>query len=190
LQLIADWHAQQPESKALIVSDTVTEGVVLEALRYGARGFLLKTCPLEMVAKAIRVVHSGDFWIRRKTLVHLVQNFCPVDTFPLQKPPEQDKIRRNTDKDRDGIATPAPENEIQQATPPASSYLRQGEDNLTDREQEIVYQVSRGLSNKEIAKTLGVSDKTVKTHLHTVFSKLKIRRRMDLMIPPDRRYYC
>lgn len=53
---------------------------------------------------------------------------------------------------------------------------------LTDREQEIVKWVIHGMTNKEIAARLGISDKTVKAHLSNIFSKLKISRRLQLTL--------
>lgn len=53
---------------------------------------------------------------------------------------------------------------------------------LTDREQEIVRWVIQGMTNKEIAAKLKISDKTVKAHLSNVFSKLKISRRLQLAL--------
>lgn len=53
---------------------------------------------------------------------------------------------------------------------------------LTDREQEIVGWVIQGMTNKEIAARLEISDKTVKTHLSNIFSKLKINRRLELAL--------
>ena len=55
-------------------------------------------------------------------------------------------------------------------------------DTLTDREQEIVKWVTQGMTNKEIASRLGISDKTVKTHVRNVFNKLKISRRLELLL--------
>jgi DNA-binding NarL/FixJ family response regulator len=46
------------------------------------------------------------------------------------------------------------------------------EHRLTPREEEILHLIGRGLSNKEIARDLEISDKTVKTHLHHVYVKL------------------
>ena len=51
---------------------------------------------------------------------------------------------------------------------------------LTRREREIVRWACRGLTNKEIARQLAISDATVKTHLQHIFSKLNITRRMQL----------
>ena len=55
-------------------------------------------------------------------------------------------------------------------------------DNLTDREQEVVKWVVQGRTNKEIGAELGISEKTVKTHLSNIFSKLKVGRRLQLLL--------
>lgn len=54
--------------------------------------------------------------------------------------------------------------------------------NLTDREKEVVKCVIQGLTNKEIAAQLGISDKTVKRHLSNIFSKLKVSRRLHILL--------
>ncbi|MFB6420355.1 MULTISPECIES: response regulator transcription factor [Bradyrhizobium] len=51
---------------------------------------------------------------------------------------------------------------------------------LTPREVQIVRLVSEGMSNKEIARTLDVSQGTVKVHLHNIFQKLEITNRTVL----------
>jgi ATP/maltotriose-dependent transcriptional regulator MalT len=48
---------------------------------------------------------------------------------------------------------------------------------ITPRELEILEAVAAGLSNKEIADRLFVSENTVKTHAARVFAKLSARRR-------------
>ncbi len=52
---------------------------------------------------------------------------------------------------------------------------------ITDRERTIIHYAAHGLTNKEIARELGISDKTVKAHLSHVFRKLEIHRRLDLV---------
>ncbi|NOJ50766.1 LuxR C-terminal-related transcriptional regulator [Bradyrhizobium archetypum] len=51
---------------------------------------------------------------------------------------------------------------------------------LTHRESQIVRLVSGGLSNKEIARQLNISQGTVKVHLHNIFQKLEISNRTVL----------
>lgn len=51
---------------------------------------------------------------------------------------------------------------------------------LTKREQQIVDGVARGLRNKEIARQLNISEKTVKSHLNNIFQKLGLAGRFAL----------
>ena len=53
---------------------------------------------------------------------------------------------------------------------------------FTSREREIVTLLSAGLTNKEIAKELNVSIETVKKHLRTIFLKLGVRRRTQVVL--------
>jgi two-component system nitrate/nitrite response regulator NarL len=48
---------------------------------------------------------------------------------------------------------------------------------LTRREKEIIPFIARGLTNKEIARSLGLGPSTVKNHVHNILEKLQLRRR-------------
>jgi DNA-binding NarL/FixJ family response regulator len=50
---------------------------------------------------------------------------------------------------------------------------------LSGRETEILCGVSRGLSNRAIAKELWLSDQTVKFHLHNIYRKLEVANRTE-----------
>jgi DNA-binding NarL/FixJ family response regulator len=50
---------------------------------------------------------------------------------------------------------------------------------LTNREREIVALIERGLSNKEIARQLGIELPTVKNHVHHILAKLSVGRRSE-----------
>jgi RNA polymerase sigma factor (sigma-70 family) len=54
--------------------------------------------------------------------------------------------------------------------------------NLTQRETEIIRSIENGLSNKEIAKRFSITEKTIKAHLNSIFRKLGLRRRYQLIV--------
>jgi DNA-binding NarL/FixJ family response regulator len=62
------------------------------------------------------------------------------------------------------------------ATPP------QPAEPLTHREEEVLLEVARGLSNAEIARALHISLSTVKTHLASLMQKLHARNRVEIAI--------
>ncbi len=55
-------------------------------------------------------------------------------------------------------------------------------DSLSEREQEVTALACMGYRNYEIAKTLGISHETVKTHLQNVFIKFDIHSRKELRL--------
>ncbi len=69
------------------------------------------------------------------------------------------------------------------ATPPLA-----WPDTLTEREREIIRLVGQGLSNKEIADTLSISDSTVRYHMTNIFDKVGVPNRhgkfvLKLLVP-------
>ncbi|MFC7371716.1 response regulator [Fictibacillus iocasae] len=63
-----------------------------------------------------------------------------------------------------------------------SSKVKREENDLTDREQEVLIGLVEGLSNKEIAEKLFISDKTVKIHVSKIFKKLNVKSRSQAVI--------
>ncbi|WP_170006503.1 response regulator [Bacillus fonticola] len=53
---------------------------------------------------------------------------------------------------------------------------------LTEREKEVLQCLVQGLSNKEIADRLFISDKTVKIHVSKIFKKLNVKSRSQVVI--------
>ena len=55
-------------------------------------------------------------------------------------------------------------------------------DLLSAREQDVAKAVAAGKSNKEVARELDITERTVKAHLSAVFDKLHVRDRLHLVL--------
>ena len=53
---------------------------------------------------------------------------------------------------------------------------------ITNREKCVINYVCKGLSNKEIAKELNITDYTIKKHVSSILHKLKLKNRKDIII--------
>ena len=55
-------------------------------------------------------------------------------------------------------------------------------ESLTDREREVIALIGEGLKNKQVGERLFISETTVTHHLSSVFSKLEVSDRLELII--------
>jgi DNA-binding NarL/FixJ family response regulator len=92
----------------------------------------------------------------------------------LLKDTESDALRRSIRAASEGQVQLSPE-----AAARLMRELRSPEDPepLTERETEVLRLVAAGRSNKEIARDLGIGEKTVKTHVSNVLGKLGVQSR-------------
>jgi DNA-binding NarL/FixJ family response regulator len=140
--------------RSLILTTFDLDEYVYAALRAGASGFLLKdTLPADLLG-AIRVVAAGDALLAPSVTRRLIGEF--TRTAPAAGPAGDGG---GPGAGRGGLARL-----------------------LTERELEVLTMVARGLSNAEIAGTLGISPATAKTHVAHLLSKLDARDRIQLVI--------
>ena len=59
---------------------------------------------------------------------------------------------------------------------------RMRDDRISAREQEIVELLCQGMTNKQIAETLFISETTVKTHVSNILTKLNLHDRMQIIV--------
>ncbi len=71
-----------------------------------------------------------------------------------------------------------------QALPSSATTEKNGDwsKTLTDREEQVARTLAGGASNKEIARALGITDRTVKAHVGAILEKLQVRDRLQLSL--------
>jgi DNA-binding NarL/FixJ family response regulator len=142
--------ASYPGTEIVVLTTHADEASILDALGAGARGYLTKDAGIAEIARAVQAAAA------HQTLLDPVvqQQLLAAATARPQPPASQGEEAGG------------------QARPPATL-----PDDLTPREAEVLTLIAGGLSNREIAAKLFVSEATVKTHINHVFSKISVRDR-------------
>lgn len=128
---------EMPHVQIVMLTVSESEENLFEAIKLGARGYLLKDVGAEELLRVLRGLSHGETYVAPGIAARILQEF---------------------------------------ARPSRTS------DALSGREQEVLKLVTEGLSNKEIARSLGISPSTAKNHLRNIMEKLHVRNRVEAAI--------
>lgn len=81
LDLLREVPTFSPETRIIALSDGEIADDVVEAMRQGARGFLDKQSPVDLLLKCVRKVHSGEIWLNGRlteAVLHAFGTLQPV----------------------------------------------------------------------------------------------------------------
>ena len=79
--LIPAIRQKSPQSKVILLTDRATEGRTLEALSYGARGYLDRSMVAKFLPRAVRVVDAGEAWVPRKMVAKIMDRLAGLTTW-------------------------------------------------------------------------------------------------------------
>ncbi|HQZ72119.1 MAG: response regulator [Anaerolineae bacterium] len=131
LTAIRHIRAAHPDTEVIAVTSVLEDTAIIDAVRAGAIGYLLKDTEAQELCRAIKAAAAGQVQLSPQAAARLVREVHAPDS------PEQ----------------------------------------LSPRELEVLRLIARGLSNREIAQELVISEKTVKTHASSILSKLGLASR-------------
>ena len=136
LKVVEEVTERYPSTKVLVLANTLSEMIVVEALRRGANGYLCKDdVKADELGKGIKAIQDGET-VLGKGVGNLVAH--------------------------------------------SLGSTRQTE-HLTDRELDVIRHVAKGLSTKQIAVTMFISESTIKFHLQNASRKLGAHRRAEIV---------
>ena len=149
-----------PDSRVLMLTVSEDAQDLATALRNGAQGYLLKTIDGELLAQAIRRAARGEPVVSPELMGKLVAAFQSQGAPTAPGRP------------------PAPEDLVVASSGPAEDSLSP----LSPREEDVLREIARGLSNKEIARTLDIAETTVKIHVQHILRKLGLSSRVQAAV--------
>jgi two-component system NarL family response regulator len=145
LTAVKRFKKQTPSVKVIVMGLFPTHSEILDFVKAGVDGFLLKDVTVQDMYSSIRSVMNGD-----KILPAYLT---------------------------DSLFTQIVEQSLEQIRDPKKVM---GALRMTRREKEVTACIAEGLSNKEIAQKLHISDYTVKSHVHNILEKLTLHSRLQI----------
>lgn len=159
-----------PEIRIIILTTFDDDEYVLNGLKYGASGYLLKGISVPELSDAIRKVAAGEAMLNKDIVTKVVRIFNREGAQAGSRavPSRDDAMSRQEKQERE-------KGFFIEVDP-----LGAGE--LTRTERNIVRLTGRGLSNKEIAEKLSLAEGTIRNGLSVALSKLALRDRTQMAI--------
>jgi len=127
----------------LLIDRDYSENLLINAIRSGVRGYVLKDVDSSHLIKSVKAVFDGELWAERKLMGKVVDG----SSYPTKKLEVKGQIY-----------------------------------DLTETEIKIIKLVLTGMTNREVADELYISEKTVKFHLYKIFKKLTVKNRAGLIL--------
>ena len=157
IDAVQDLRKLAPRARVLMLTVSEDEQDLAMALRNGAQGYLLKTIDGDLLAQAIQRAACGEPVVSPELMGKLVAAFqsqgAPVPVLPSSAEP-----------------------------PTPAALAPEGSAPLSPREEEVLREIARGASNKEIARALDIAETTVKIHVQHILRKLGLSSRVQAAV--------
>jgi DNA-binding NarL/FixJ family response regulator len=153
--LLAALKVALPNSRVVIISGENGAAVVRRSIEGGAAGFVPKESSPALLIDALSLIAHGGVYL------------------PLAALGERDRARAAAQSSAAAAGTAG--------GAPGPSLLRIAEafPQLTSRHVDVLDRLARGMSNKQIARALDISEGTVKQHLNAIFRELDVTNRTE-----------
>lgn len=129
-------RAETPDVEVIALTSVLEDTSVVNAVRAGATGYLLKDTNADELRRAVKAAAAGQVQLSPEAATRLMREV---------RSPERPET-------------------------------------LTERESDVLQLLAQGQANKEIARNLSIGEKTVKTHVSNILSKLGVQSRTQAVL--------
>jgi DNA-binding NarL/FixJ family response regulator len=140
--------------KIIVIGRDWPEHRQIEAIALGISGYCDQNINALLFCDVVTSVHSGEVWIPRHLIPKVINLLIAKNINPLSTVADAKLITKNREK----LAS------------------------LSDREKQVSLMIAVGSGNKQIAKNMFITERTVKAHLSKIFQKLNVPDRINLAI--------
>ena len=127
-------------TKVVMLTTFEDEEYILQAMAYGASGYLFKDIPYDKLAECVKEVYEGRFMMPQKVAEVLAKNLYSAEAQKKKENPYD----------------------------------------FTERELQVAEMIKDGFNNKQIAKTLYISEGTVKNYVSNIYAKTQTDNRVEV----------
>ena len=165
LNAITQIHETIPETPIIIISAILDKELLQKTLDIGVAGYIPKTASNNLIISAVNLVLAGGMYVPHELLYS-----SKTETFSAEKQKEYvaplkalEKISQNS--------------------------IDKNKKRSTDRQIDIVKCIAEGLSNKQIAYKLNLTEGTIKVHITIILKLLNVKNRTSAVIEAAKRGY-
>jgi DNA-binding NarL/FixJ family response regulator len=155
--------ARMPGLGVIILTTFDDDEYLFEGLKAGARGYMLKDTSADEIVAAVRAVAAGAALIQPSIARKVVAEFSRLAG------------GRAASNEQPSVTKP-------DASPALTPHPASLPEALTEREGEVLRAIAAGLSNREIAERLVITEGTVKNHVSSLLAKLGVRDRTQAVL--------
>lgn len=162
-----------PKVKVLILTTFDDDEFIIEALKNGAVGYILKDLSSEKLVTAIRDAYNGNSIMQPEIAAKIISHITGAARNILGKNMAVEISHEVSQTEEQGELKWKKSGNFKE---------KNNKSELTDREKDILNLVGEGMSNTEIAKKLYISVGTVKNYISNLYSKLEVDDRSKLTL--------
>ena len=162
-----------PATGVVVLTTFDQDELVFEAIRAGARAYLLKDAAETEVLDTIRAVHRGESRLSPSIARKVMEQFRLMEARPAAVAPAAPPPAPSAPPSVAGVATQLGRSSLDEP--------------LTDKEERILQLIAEGKSNKLIGATVFLAEGTVKNYVSRIMEKLHARSRTELAVRSLRR---